>query len=620
MKTKLFISAVGLLLLASCAKTDLYDAEEVQRVAEQTNAEKMFGCKFSPDQDWCSTVSGEVSVNVDASVKKVHLMVVTVESYQDPENPEVTTRTAFKTINQAEPQGRTNITLTYDAPEANDGLFVAFITNDNGYFVSKVENGVASMNNARTRGGNKLTTGYVLPDSTLFHVETSSVSYASERGWNPGELLYQLNDYTNLKMTGDPSDYDGEFKKYFGIHLATQLPNGKFKDNTEFVKNTDEYNNGLYYTSVKGEPIILTPAYKHDQAKRFGNEVFNSDLYYYYYKPEEVTGDFVEFIKSLPKYKVIPFNKVFGEKEDSVVKKHGSYPLPFFKTKDSRTVADANTVCTFKWPGGYKVGFMIQAKCDWEGELKQGEIYGDGRLNNDINKWPNFKSSGFDELEDYPRMFWMTYNGKVFMSWESGTDRDFNDVIIQVEGGTVIPEENEPDLEWFTYCFEDTQNGDYDMNDLVIKATRIDETTVEYRIVACGAYDDIYARNINSGDITDEAEVHELFGVTDHHTFINTDGSNYGYVSCRKKVAKSFTFLGQPILEKPYLYDGTTGKTVLLAGAGESPHGVLIPTDFKYPTEKTIISDAYPIFLRWAVNNDKDADLWYSQPVLSRVR
>ena len=68
---------------------------------------------------------------------------------------------------------------------------------------------------------------------------------------------------------------------------------------------------------------------------------------------------------------------------------------------------------------------MIQANCTREGKLKQGELYGDGRLNNEINKWPNFASSGFDELEDYPRMFWLTFNGKVFMSWESGDVQAF---------------------------------------------------------------------------------------------------------------------------------------------------------------------------------------------------
>lgn len=618
MKSKLIISAVGVILLASCSKTDLYDSEVAQKAADQANADKVFGVQFSPDQDWCTTVSGKVSINVDASVKQVRLMVETVESYQDPENPEVTTRTAFKTINQAEPQGRTNITLNYDAPEANNGLFVAFITNDNGYFLSKVENGVASMNYARTRG-EKLTTGYELPESDLFHVAGSTFSYASERNWNTGEKLYYLNDYSKLKMTGTPADYDTEFKTYFGIHLSTYLPNGKLKDNTNFVENTTQYNNGLYYNSVKDEPIILTPAYKHDQAEKWGNEVYNSDLYYYYYKPEEVSGDFVQFIKSLPKYKAIPFNQVFDVKEDSLVKKHGSYALPFFLTGDSKIAADATTKCTFKWPAGYKVGFMIQANCTKEGNKKQGELYGDGRLNNEINDWPNFKSSGFgDPLKDYPRMFWMTYNGKIFMSWESGTDRDFNDVIIQVEGGTVIPENPDPDLEWFTYCFEDTQEGDYDMNDLVIKATRKNETTVEYRIVACGAYDDISAMGINCGAIQDGAEVHDLFGVTNHHTFINTDGSDYGYISATKTVSEDFSFLTAK--DQPYLKDLTTGNEVYLAGAGQNPHGVLIPTNFKYPNETTCITEAYPLFINWARDNDKNAILWYSQPNLSRVR
>ena len=35
MKTKLIISAAGLLLLASCAKTDLYDIDEAQKAAAE---------------------------------------------------------------------------------------------------------------------------------------------------------------------------------------------------------------------------------------------------------------------------------------------------------------------------------------------------------------------------------------------------------------------------------------------------------------------------------------------------------------------------------------------------------------------------------------------------------
>ena len=99
MKTKFIISTVGLVLLSSCAKTDLYDAEEAQNAASQANAEKVFGQKLDPNQDWCTTIKGQVTVLANASVKEVRLMVETVEAFEDPENPSVTTRTALKTIN-----------------------------------------------------------------------------------------------------------------------------------------------------------------------------------------------------------------------------------------------------------------------------------------------------------------------------------------------------------------------------------------------------------------------------------------------------------------------------------------------------------------------------------------
>ena len=626
MKTKLIISTVGLVLLSSCAKTDLYDAEEVEKVTSQTNAEKVLGMKIDPNQDWCTTVSGQVTIKADASVTKVELMVDALEYYEDWTNPGVTTRSTLKTINQAELQGETSITLNYDAPEANNGLYVAFITNDGGYHLTKVENGVATLNRAKTRGEGEssvLNSGYELPEKTV-HVAGSAPSFASmeKQGWNPDEVLYYLNDYSALKPKKTPGDYSTDFKVFFKTYLNNKLPNGRKNDNSYKVQPTIEYNNGVYVSSVEGEPIILTPVYKYDHPTKYGFEVYRSDLYYYYYKDSEVkdmnNDELVAFLKSLPKYKAIPFDQVFGDTEDAQVKRHNSYCLPLFETKTSTTVATADTPCTYVWKKGYKIGFMVQAKTDADDGLKQGEIYGDGRLNNNINNWGNFATSGLgDPKTDYPRQLWFSFNDKVFMSWESGTDKDFNDIVIQMEGGYVIPKNPDPDLQWFTYCFEYHVDGDYDMNDVVIKATRIDETTVEYRIVACGAYDDICIVGLNCGKITDDAEVHELFGVKDHHTFINTDGSNYDFVVGTMKVSKNFSFLSTK--QQPYLVDKTNPNTVKLAGLGQGPHGVLIPTDFLYPTEKTHISEAYSDFIGWG-EGDKTKEEWYTKPILNKVR
>ena len=194
------------------------------------------------------------------------------------------------------------------------------------------------------------------------------------------------------------------------------------------------------------------------------------------------------------------------------------------------------------------------------------------------------------------------------MCWESGTDRDLNDIIMEVEGGirplTIIPE---LDNNYYTFCFEDRELGDYDMNDVVIKGRRIDNTHVEYSIVACGAQDKLEAANI--GDLSG-IEIHALFGV---NGFINTE--NGSYIEPKTtilKVDKNFSFLDP--LTQPIVRDKTTNKLIGLSVVGEDPHGIMIPYDFKYPLERVCIKDAYDRFNSWGENSVTSND-WYKFPV-----
>lgn len=630
MNAKLFITAAGMLLLASCGHdTDLQESASAYKEAvSQENAEKVFGMKFDSNHDWCSTVNGQVKITADASVKKVQLMVDELVVL-DESAPSYVSRTSMKMLNQTETKGQTSLTLYYDAPKNNLGLYVAFITDDS-YYLRKVENGAASFTSKVKTRGAELTTGYKLPDTNLFHIAGSEPSWASMKkyggknfqGWNEGEQFYYLNDYTSLKMTAhEPNnDYTDEIKENFKTFISTYLPNGRKHDNTPGkVFNTDAYNNNCYIETNGEEPVILTPMYKCDHPTQYGYEVYNSDLYYYYYNPANVSGDFVSYIKSLPKYKAIPFSQVFIKDEDEKVGKHGSYGLLYFETGNDLVPATANTPCTFFFPKGYRIGFMVKANTDADKNQKRGELYGDGRLNNNINEWGHFKSSGFTKeanKTNFPRLYWFAYEGMKIMSWESGTDADFNDIMIQVEGGKVIPDIPEPEPEMFTYCFEDTEKGDFDLNDVVIKALRINETTVEYRIVACGAHDKVSVMNLNCGSIKDYAEVHELFNV-DPSTYINTDGSDYGYVSATKTVDKDFSLLNAE--QQPYIFDITTNVKVYLAKEGENPHGILVPWDFQYPNEKIPVKEAYPEFNTWGTNSILSSD-WYKKPIASKVR
>lgn len=628
MSKSVLFAVASLLMFASCSKDkELFtiSQDDINAAFVRTNAQQVFGVTFDPNHDWNSTVSGEVTIQADPSVKSVQLMVY-VSEINDPSTPSYVTRNAMKVINETETNGQATIKLNYDAPKDNLGFYVAFIT-DHGYFVRKVEGNSVSLGNAgksrMTRG--TLDTGYTLPTGT-FTIDTIYNSFAAERGWVPGEKLYGMSDasYTNLKMTSSlTADYSDEFKENFGAIVFSVFPNGRNHNNLSKVKASGYYNSKVYPITTGEEPIIVTPIYKCDHPMEYGNEVYYSDLYYYYfnedYMPLMTTKeDTIAYFQSLPKFKAIPFDHCFGAEEDNQLFKHGSYALLYFGDEANGDAAPTvGTVGSFYFPKKYKIGFMVRAKTEYENGKKKGEVYGDGRLNNDINNasFLNFKSSKLGE--DGPRATWITFEDKMIMSWESGTDADFNDIMMEVEGG-IEPFEPTPgpEKEVFTFCFEDTKVGDYDMNDVVIKATRTNKTTVQYSVIACGAFKELYILNINSGKIKDNVEVHSLFGKEPQH-FINTDGSSKcSFVTVKKTVPETFSF--KDPATQPCIYDKESGDTIRLATKGQSPFGIMIPNDFKYPLEKVCIKDAYDQFNDWG-QHSITSTLWYTYPVNDKI-
>lgn len=614
MKRMTTFAAIGLLVLASCSKsTDLYQppvepvtptpTEEPSVSTDDINAnvQKVFGVKFDSNQDWSSTTNGQVKITANSSIKKVQVIVYVSEMGLDGEEV-----TSMRVMNEADLNGQTTITLNYDAPKDNLGIFVAFI-DGNKYTLKKVVGNEVNINDAgKTRGD----LGLTLPTGE-FKIAGSENSYANTRGWISGEQLYYMSDedYAAQKMT--PQAYSDEFTGIFRGIVFSYFKNGRSYRNLPLVKSSGYYNEKAYPFTTGEDPIIVSPVYKCDQATRYGNEVWNSDLYYYYFKDtdEGYIADPVAYLQSLPKYKAIIFKDYFGETEDNNIEKRASYALLYY---GDGTPA-VGTKGTYTFPKGYKIGFMVRAKTTSEAPKKQGELYGDGRLNNKINNWPNFKSS--DLGTDGPRVAWMTFNDRKFMCWESGTDADFNDIILEVEGGVDIPDiPIDPDYNKYTYCFEDTPIGDYDLNDVVIKAVRTNETTVTYSIVACGAYDEIYIKGIG----IDNKEVHGLFGVTDTKTFINTEkgSTSYPVYTVTRTVDKTFS-IADPNTA-PSLFDATSNITIELSKRGEDPHGIMIPNDFKYPLEKVCVKDAYLEFNSWGQNSITSTD-WYERPVSGKV-
>ena len=597
--------AAACLLAASCSKnaSDYSTAQNgVTDEQVQDNVEKVFGTTFDPSHDWCTTQAGEVTINTNpGEVKKVQVLVYTADG-QDEDGGTIT---SLKVLNEALVGGQSTLKLYYDAPSENLGLYVAFITESN-YVLRKVEGSTVSYHGAaKTRATVAATgTNYDLP-TVEPEIGVIEDSWASQRGWIPGEKLYGLSDYSTQKMTVE--NYDSEEIDAFRALVFSYFKNGRSYNNLPLVKQSGLYNANVYPITTGDEPIIVSPVYKCDGGSKYGNEVLNSDLYYYYFKEEDLGSDTVAYLESLPKYKAIPFVECLGAED--VIQKQYAYALIYW----GDGVPAVGTKGTYNFPSGYKIGFMVRAKTTSEAPKKQGELYGDGRLNSHINAWPNFSSSKLGS--DGPRQAWLTVNNRMLLCFESGTDTDFNDVIMEVEGGidnmVVIPE---TDVNAYTYCFEDTQLGDYDMNDIVIKAVR-QGNQVTYSIVACGAYDQLYVRNINSGDIHDDVEVHEMFG-TEQNVFINTVESQEKLQpkSATITVSNDFSFLD--VTKQPYIYNRTKNREIRLAKIGEDPHGIMIPNDFLYPKERVCIKDAYTEFNNWGRSHVTSTD-WYKHPTAS---
>ena len=630
MKKFLSLATLGLVLLTSCVKgfdgmepepTPTPDPSPSSGVTEediQANFEKIFGVPYSTEQDWITTTKGSVNVKANSAIKKVAIMALVAQTDEDGES-----FNSMTVLNEAETNGQSSLNINYDAPGKNEGLYAAFYTANSCYYEKIEGNSVSLGSPAKTRGIDV----FPFPKGE-FSIASIDSSYASQRtGYLVDgvteEKLYSFNDYEGLKMEAPP--YTDAYANRLRDLIFAYFPNGRTHKNYSKVIASGYSDDNAYRTTTgENSPIVVCPIYKCDGATQWGNEVYNSDLYYYYFKETDLNNmgenEKVAFLQNLPKYKLIPFNQHFGVNEDDVLDKRDAYACLYF----GDGAPEIGTKGSFTFPEGYKIGFMVRAKTDAEKGVKRGELYFDGRLNTKINKDPNFnfKSSGLENGQ--PRATWFKMEDRILLCWESGTDGDFNDILLEVEGSVTDPETVvEFEHNTYTYCFEDRQLGDYDMNDVVIKAKRLDKTHVQYTIVACGANDKLFVKNINAGVINDNTEVHSLFGKGTNQ-FINTENSAEYIepVVVVKEVSESFSFLDEAT--QPYLYDKTTGLEVKLAKRGEDPHGIMLPYDFKYPLEKVCIKDAYKDFNNW-VDKDpkKDKDVigtnWYTKPVSGKV-
>lgn len=178
------------------------------------------------------------------------------------------------------------------------------------------------------------------------------------------------------------------------------------------------------------------------------------------------------------------------------------------------------------------------------------------------------------------------------------------------------------------YAFEDmnADGGDYDMNDVVIECTRLENNQISIKLLATGATKQVYAffrdTRSNAEPINLFGELHEAFGQPSG-IIINTGAQVNNLASITHApitVDSGFLFSQHGDI---YIVDSQHREAHLPQFTegfqpGDAPYGILVPANWKYPKEWINIATAYPEFAAWA-GGDNTASGWYAHPSSSNV-
>ena len=675
MKKLFLLSVIGLMTLSGCVK-GFQGPEDIPPVDTGTsqedinaNVSKVFGTTFSPDQDWNSTTKHTITVVADAPLYDITKVQILTEAPYFNENARV--------LNEAATSKGQSVSLTFDCPAEYTELVAACVDSKGVYYIAKFTAGDTKVNFQQTTATTRATYPGLpelpTPDGLVMKYKNSHLSFNAIRTLNATEneklASWQNSNWENeriwlLTNSGGNSTWKVEKQAVYrtvsitdkekeNLEAILDAVGGKegrnqtYKDaNLNTIRNSAVYQLTRNYLVADGQaPITVAPV------QILTTDYPHINLYYYYFNPADLDNFTTEeqkltYLKNLPKFKCVDgkltkqaSGTIGGDKNGNYFKVH-EYVLPYFGDVTSSTTTDVHAK-SFIIPAGYYVGFMLRksksnyldsytsdneiykngtnyTKGSYNG-TEDGEIYADGKLNQQINQYPMFSKAVTEKgmhLDD-PRAAIFGANQKAYLMFEEGCDVNYVDMIVEVQGGLKeVDAAQEINNNVYTFCFEDRDLGDYDMNDVVIKAERLNISQVKYTLTACGAHDELYLRNINGNVLNNNTEIHSIFGATSLSTFINTQTKNFEPISEIITVEPSFSFTD--FSQQVYIYNKTKNSDVKMAQKGEDPHGIMIPCDFAYPKERVCIKDAYLEFNSWGKNPVTSTD-WYLRPVEENV-
>lgn len=207
-----------------------------------------------------------------------------------------------------------------------------------------------------------------------------------------------------------------------------------------------------------------------------------------------------------------------------------------------------------------------------------------------------------------------TYNDKTVLCFEDWPDggsnaggMDLNDVVFLLDPAPVIVDEDA--TEWILAAEDLGSTDDYDFNDMVLSVSHVaGYNYAEVTALAAGGMLPITVYHDGTA-LNDGKEFHRWFGDYESSVMINTSSEGSKGTTVKIDVDKDFTMASNVtgadnmggFSFKVVREDGTQ-ENLYAPSNGEAPQMICLPKGWKWPKERTNITEAYPNFGEWGAN------------------
>ena len=223
-----------------------------------------------------------------------------------------------------------------------------------------------------------------------------------------------------------------------------------------------------------------------------------------------------------------------------------------------------------------------------------------------------------------------TFNGQTFLGFEDGgNDEDLNVIVFWVQGQYTTPEPPitvpdpdplpEPQSEsWIIACEDLGNTDDIDFNDVVFSVSHTaGETTAKVTPLAAGGVlpSNIYYDGRNLG------EIHNLINgaqpsANGQYSMLNTGSKGTPGSAITITVPADYSVTNHGFTVK--VKDQNESIVLESAEIGTAPQMLVLPGEWAWPTERTPIGTAFPMFVDWSKAANTAID-WYKSPVEGKV-